>query len=120
MKNDAMLDALRKKKGNGIDLTIILGDDMGMTSDSDTEDSEKLGLAPDTHDEMALGDQPDAGTDDELVAEEAEEGMKMPTATEANPAMHADEDQDRSLIRKMLEDYAPSKLGKMALASKKR
>lgn len=117
MKNDAMLDALRKKKGNGIDLTIILGDDMGM--DSDSEDSEKLGLAPDTHDEMALGDQPDAGTDDELVAQEAEEGMKMPTLEEANPA-HADEEQDKSLIRKMLEDYAPSKLGKMALASKKR
>lgn len=118
MKNDAMLDALRKKKGQGIDLTIILGDGSDgdpMATDSDAEDSSKLGLAPEVKDEMN-----EDGMADSLLEEEKEEGMDVPRETDVlNPA-HADEEQDKDLIRKMLESGPRSSLGKMALASRKK
>ena len=113
LKHDAMLDALRKKKGTGVDLTIILGDD-----DKDHEDDEKLGLAPDVKEDK-LGEE--AGVDKDMVMGEKEDGMEVPSEEDVLDPMHKDEAQDKSLFRKLLEDAGPQgELGKLALARRKK
>lgn len=96
----ALREALKQRKSKGVDVTIILGS----PEKNESEDNEKLGLAPDLEEKDSSGMDASAvdGTGDDLANKN-----NMPTTGEN----HTDEEQDKKLIKEML--YGMGKKGSM-------
>ncbi len=98
MADKSMLEALKRRKGNGLDLTIILGGPNGPM------EGMQNGL---------MGEEMEEGEENE-ENEEKKEGDVAPDATQLGE--HEDEEQDKSLIREELKKAA---YGKLPLFGKK-
>lgn len=82
MKEEVMKEALQRRKGNGLDLTIIIG------KPEDSKNPDMQELAPDVNDANPGMQQVDEASDE--------------LNTKAAQVDHPDEDQDKELIREML------------------
>lgn len=86
MKHDSMKEALKRRKGMGVDITLIIGQPKEEEKPGDTE------LAPDVKDAPLEQAKEHALMDQSL--------MGPPGPKQETP--HSDEDQDRALVEKMM------------------
>lgn len=99
MNLEALKEAIKRRRGKGLDLTILLGspegEEGGMLDVADGVEEEELkDLAPDVK-------------DGEMMAEE--EGVE---------GEHGDAEQDKALIAKMLDEYGKSPMREKMKAMK--
>lgn len=99
MKDDAMKEALQRRKGQGIDLTIIIGDG------KPKEDKENGELAPTIEDAGKSPVQDTINTDQNGSLLPADQSLKGPPLTPPGSPENSDEDADKALITKMLNEH---------------
>jgi len=118
MKNP-MQDALAKRRGNGIDLNIMIGMDPSMKPGTSMEDgkseNEKNGLAPSVNDKMVQHEEKEldmmkAGTLPPEMVEQEQQEMK-----DYGPMMEGLQDYDKDRLMKEEPKSLGSRARKMAL-----
>ena len=92
MKPDAMKEALHRRKGMGVDITLIIGQPKAEEKPGDTEMAPEVKDAPESDMEKA---KQHAQMDQSL--------MGPPNMKQETP--HGDEEQDRALIEKMMATH---------------
>lgn len=106
MKHDSMVEALRRRKAHGVDITISL---------ARPDDGQLLALDQDVNADLGSGDEEQEEELRELdqAPDASPVGEDNDTDPEANPN-HPDEEQDRELFRREIEK---AQFGKGSLAS---
>lgn len=98
MKHDALSQALKNRKGMGVDITLIIGDKKDDKNKSDE-------LAPEVKDAGDNGPKDQLNDQDKLMMDANQDQSLMGPPSMKPQGGNPDEASDRALIEKMLADH---------------